>query len=341
MEDLSRELKELLLELGVICIGKGVQKTPNYTLYHFNLVDINQFNQIEKKAKFISAYLHKDITVKKSDIGHFALAVPNEKTNIVNFYDNDFNILFGKDKTKNEIFVGVDDNGKPITINIEQMPHILVSGCTGSGKSVAINGIICSLLRNSKPNDIEFVMIDTKRVELSPYRKLKGNAYCDVSTTFQEAIESLDDVCEQIELRYKLMEEHGLRKLPNNFSRIVVVIEELGDLMAVSQKAVEKYIIKIAQLGRACGVHLVIATQRPSSKVVTGEIKANIACRLALQTTSMLESRIILDHNGAEALRGKGDAILKLPTSSTEIHLQCPMITDEQILKTIENYIGD
>ena len=340
MSNLSKEIKELMMELGVTCLEKKVQQTPAYILYHYNLADISQLSQVEKKAKFLSAYLHKDIIVKKSDIGHFAFAIPNEENTLLNFYDKDFNILFNKNRMKNEIFVGIDDTGKPITVNLENMPHILVAGTTGSGKSVAINNTICSLLRNSEMYDISFYMIDTKRVELSLYKKL-GKSICRVATDFQDGIELLSEACEQMEQRYKYMEENGLRKLPDTLGKIVVVIEELGDLMIVSKKAVEKYVVKIAQLGRACGVHFIIATQRPSADVVTGGIKANIGCRLALKTTSMIESRIILDKKGAESLRGKGDGLFKIPTSNEEIHLQCPMITDEQILKTIKNYIGE
>lgn len=341
MSNLSKEIKELFLELGMPCIEKEVSNSPSYTMFHYNLADISQLNQVEKKVKFISAYLHKDIIVKKSSIGHFALAIPNDVKEIVDFYNKDFDILFGKEKTKNKAFVGVDDSGKPVMVGLDEMPHLLIAGCSGSGKSVALNGIICSIIRNSEPEDIEFVMIDTKRVELSQYRALEERVFCEIATNSQEAIESLESVCEEIDERYQMLESMGLRKIPNEFSRVVVVIEELGDLMDASKNVIEKYLKKIARLGRACGVHLIIATQRPSAKVVTGEIKANIGCRIALQTTSMLESRIILDHNGAETLKGKGDAILKLPTGTDEIHLQCPMITDEQILKTIKNYIGD
>ena len=134
--------------------------------------------------------------------------------------------------------------------------------------------------------------------------------------------------------------DNGVKEYLTDFTKSYYqkLVEEIKEFGLI---ALEKYLKKIARLGRACGVHLIIATQRPSAKVVTGEIKANIGCRIALQTTSMLESRIILDRNGAETLKGKGDAILKLPTGTDEIHLQCPMITDEQILKTIKNYIGD
>lgn len=338
--NLGNNIRELMTELGVPCIQKDVQESPSYITFHYNLIDINQLGQVEKKIKFLSAFIHKDITYKKSDKFHFALAVPKEGRNKVDFYDKKFDNLFDRENKMYDMFVGVDDNGNPVTINIDDMPHILVAGTTGSGKSVAINTLICSLLRNSNSLRIDFVMIDTKRVELSLYRELTEDL-CQVATDFNEAIQLLDGVCDHIDLVYKFMEEKKLKKSPPEFGKKVVVIEELNDLMIVSKKAVEKYIVKIAQLGRACGVHLIIATQRPAVETVTGAIKANIGCRLALQTTSSVDSRNILGHKGAESLRGKGDGLLKLPTTADEIHIQCPFITDEEINKTIKDFLEE
>ncbi|MBQ5773571.1 MAG: DNA translocase FtsK [Acetobacter sp.] len=181
-------------------------------------------------------------------------------------------------------------------------------------------------------------MIDTKRVELSPYKQIGEK--CEVATSFERGVQILKEVCYQIDARYELMEKFGYRTMPNNLYRVIVVIEELSDLMMASKKAVEKHIVKIAQLGRACGVHLIIATQRPTVDVVTGQIKANIGCRFALKTTSAIDSRNILDKSGAEKLSGKGDCLLKLPETTDEIHLQCPYISDKDIEKTIKNYSG-
>ena len=204
-----------------------------------------------------------------------------------------------------------------------------------------LNSVICSILRSSKRLEEdakpEFYMIDTKRVELSHYKGLGGN--CKIATDIPTAIEYLADACDEIDARYITMEEYGEKLMPENVYRKFVIIEELGDLMMGSRGIVEKYIVKIAQLGRACGVHLIIATQRPTVDVVTGSIKANIGCRFALQTTSAIDSRNILGHNGAERLRGKGDCLLKLPTMADEIHLQCPYISDKDIQKTIKEFL--
>ena len=341
---MEKEIKGLLYELEIPVIQRSVQKSPTYTVIHYDLVDIKQLTQVEKKVKFLSAYLHKDILYRKSNISHFALAVPNEEARIVDFYDKEYNFIFNKKFSKpRNIFAGIDENNIPQVINLDELPHILVSGTTGSGKSAMLNSIICSILRSSlhlnEEEKPEFYMIDTKRVELSPYKKLGKK--CNVATNFEDAITLLDSIYNIIDARYKHMEKYGEKNIPPYIYRIIVVIEELGDLMLLSKKSVEKYIVRIAQLGRACGVHLVIATQRPTVDVVTGHIKANIGCRFALQTTSAIDSRNILGKNGAELLKGKGDCLLKLPNKSDEIHLQCPYITDEDIVKCIKKFMGE
>lgn len=237
-----------------------------------------------------------------------------------------------------KIFAGVDvSNGQAIILDLDELPHILVAGTTGSGKSVMLNSIICSLLKTCPPYSVEFTMIDTKRVELSPYKQL-NKELCRVATDSETGIDYLKDICDDIDARYRMMEKKGLRKAPENYYREIVIIEELGDLMYDSKRQIEPYIVKIARLGRACGIHLILCTQRPTVDVVTGEIKANIGCRFALQTTSYTDSMNILGHSGAELLKGKGDCLLKLPTSANELHIQCPYISDSDIDKIIKNY---
>ena len=337
---MEREIKELLYELGIPVIQRARKESPNCISLHYDLVKIDQLSQLEKKVKFLSAYLHKDIVYQRSDIAHFSLRLPKEKE-IVGFYDDKYNYVFNKKIVKElDLFMGVDNDNTPRVFNLDDMPHILISGTTGSGKSVMLNSLICSILRNSnKNNKPTFTMIDTKRVELSQYKKLGSD--CKIATTPIKAIELLEEACFRIESRYELMEKNGWRTIPDNHFRHIVIIEELGDLMLSSKGSVERYIVKIAQLGRACGVHLIIATQRPTVNVVTGAIKANIGCRIALQTTSAIDSRNILGHNGAEKLRGKGDCLLKLPNQSNEIHLQCPYISSLDIERAIKEFGED
>ena len=174
---MEKELKELLYELGIIVIQKAKNTSPTYTTIHYDLADIKQLTNAEKKVKFLSAYLHKDILFRKSNIAHFALAVPNDTSKNVKFYDNEYDYIFNKKfSNPRNIFAGIDENNIPQVINLDDMPHILVAGTTGSGKSVMLNSIICSILRNSnKLNKPKFSMIDTKRVELSLYKKIYKN----------------------------------------------------------------------------------------------------------------------------------------------------------------------
>lgn len=336
---MEQEIKSLLYELGIPVIQREKIVAPNCVSIHYDLVKIEHLAQVEKKVKFLSAYLHKDIVYQKSEIAHFSLRLPREDDKFVKFYDEEYDYIFNKKLTKDrDIFMGVDNNNVPRVFNLDDMPHILIAGTTGSGKSVMLNNIICCLLRNAKKEcRPSFTMIDTKRVELSMYRNLPD---CDIATTAEQAVELLEGVCYRLESRYAMMESQGIRKISSDYFRHIVVIEELGDLMMATNGAVEKYIVKIAQLGRACGVHLIVATQHPVVRVITGAIKANISCRIALQVTSGIDSRNILGHNGAEKLKGKGDCLLKLPDKANEIHLQCPLVTDSDITRAINAFIG-
>lgn len=330
---MEQEIKKLFYELGIPVFLKKTQESPNCITYHYEVGDIKSLGQVEKKVKMISAFLNEEIVYKKSNTSHFALSVPKTSTNMVKLQDKRFKGVFdGSFK----FLAGLDDDNNPYIIDLDKIPHILVAGTTGSGKSVLLNSIICSLLKQ-KNYKLSFAMIDTKRVELSPYKQL-GNDWCSVAVNAIDAIEMLKDVCDNLDARYSLMEANGWRQMPDNYYREIVVIEELGDLMMVSKCVVEKFIVKLAQLGRACGIHLIIATQRPTVDVVTGAIKANIGCRFALQTTSAIDSRNILGHNGAERLRGGGDCLLKLPDRADEIHIQCPFVSDKDIDGIIKSF---
>jgi S-DNA-T family DNA segregation ATPase FtsK/SpoIIIE len=289
---------------------------------------------------FIEEYLKikiKPCNIKNYDFGFYIYDIKDEK--IVNFNDKQFEFIFNKSLcNRNDIFFGVtkDKLSFPIIENIKDLPHILIAGTTGSGKSVSLNSIICSILKSCdhiKPN---FVMIDTKIVELSMYKNLPN---CQIATNVEDALELLEDVDIEIDARYRVMERNNEKIIPDYMSRKIVIIEELADLMLTSKKVVEKYIVRIAQLGRACGVHLIVATQRPTVNVITGLIKANIGCRLALRTTSSIDSRVILDEIGAEDLNGAGDCLLKLPNKNNVLHIQCPYISDDDIKNVIDDFI--
>ena len=338
MEDNKEALKviaDIYGQLGLHIMERKTIISPNLITIHYDIHNIERLYEAKNKLKFVSAYLHCDMIFDKSPIAHFSIKIPVTKNKSVLFSDSKYSHLFKKPFT---IFAGVDDSNKPVAIHLNKTPHILIAGTTGSGKSVMMNSAICSILNSATKDMVEFYMIDTKRVELSFYRRLDGN--CRIATEVEDAVKYLQIVCNEIDERYKIMEASYLKEIPEEFKKVIVVIEELGDLMYSSRKTVEPFIIKIARLGRACGVHLIVATQRPTVDVITGEIKANIGCRFALQTTSSVDSRNILGHNGAEKLRGQGDCLLKLAVLPDELRVQCPKIDDDDILNTIKEFNG-
>lgn len=333
IKDLLKVIVDVYGQLGLHLLERKVVVSPNLVTVHYDIHNIERLMEAKNKLKFVNAYLHCEMEFDKSTIAHFSIKIPVKKHKEVLFGDSKYSHIFDKPFS---IFAGVDNSNKPVAIHLKKTPHILIAGTTGSGKSVMMNSAICSILNSSTKEDVEFYMIDTKRVELSFYRRLGDS--CRTATDVDDAVKYLQIVCREIDERYKIMEESYLKEIPKDFKRIIVVIEELGDLMYSSKKTVEPFIVKIARLGRACGVHLIIATQRPVVSVVTGEIKANIGCRFALQTTSSIDSRNILGHNGAETLKGKGDCLLKLAVLPNELRIQCPKITDTDILNAIKNF---
>lgn len=244
--------------------------------------------------------------------------------------------------------LGKNMYGKIIMPDLTKMPHLLIAGTTGSGKSVCINTIICSLLLRNSPDEVQFIMIDPKMVELSGYNGIP-HLIMPVITDMRLAMESLENVVDIMEGRYaKLMatgtrnidsynklEDESIAKMP----RIVVIIDEMADLMMTNDKEVEDYIIRIAQKARACGIHLVVATQRPERTVITGLIKANIPSRIAFMVRAKVDSRIILDEAGAEKLLGRGDMLYLPVGQSAPERIQGCWIDDDSIEKIVEHLI--
>jgi len=219
--------------------------------------------------------------------------------------------VFNESRAKLPLALGKNRTGEPIIVDLAAMPHLLVGGATGSGKSIMLQTIINSLLINEK-QFINFALIDPKRVEFSYYNSL-SQLYGPVARDVDGAMSLLERLVAEMENRFAKLEKAGVRDINSYKGRmpyIVVVIDELADLMMVSKKSTQGYICRLAQKSRACGIHLIIATQRPSVDVVTGLIKANFPARLSCQVSSAIDSRILLDRNGAERLSGNGDAII-------------------------------
>jgi DNA segregation ATPase FtsK/SpoIIIE, S-DNA-T family len=295
----------------------------------------------------------KDIRIEapipgKSLIG---IEVPNRKIATVSFRDvvehqpnNHGHIL--------QVPLGKDVNGNVIAADLTKMPHLLIAGSTGSGKSVAINGIITSILLHAKPSQVKLMLIDPKKVELGVYNGIP-HLLSPVVSEPKKAARALQKVVSEMENRYELFAKFGQRKIStyNDFVAknnrenetkiqpmpyIVVIVDELADLMMTVSNDVEAAIIRLAQMGRAAGIHMILATQRPSVDVITGLIKANVPSRIAFAVSSGIDSRTIIDTNGAEKLLGRGDMLFLPIDSNTPIRVQGAFISDKDVSRVVK-----
>lgn len=283
----------------------------------------------------------------KSTIG---IEVPNKHREDVFLGDILRSSLAPKPKKDLNIVIGKDISGKLVSIDLNKLPHLLVAGTTGSGKSVCLNAMIASLVLNLSPEEVRFIMIDPKMVELTLFEDIP-HLLMPVIKDARKATKSLSWVIQEMEARYEAVsqlkcrdfrsynekvEEHYHKEGYNKMPYLVVFIDELADLMMVSGKDLEDAITRISQKSRAVGIHLVMATQRPSVDVITGLIKANCPARIAFHVAQKTDSKIILDMNGAESLLGKGDMLYKSPTSADLARIQAPFISEEEIEKIVD-----
>jgi S-DNA-T family DNA segregation ATPase FtsK/SpoIIIE len=279
----------------------------------------------------------------KSAVG---VEVPNQRPDFVTL--GDIYREFPKTAGPLMVWLGKDISGKPVYTDIGKLPHLLIAGTTGSGKSGCVNCLVSSILLHSTPEQVRMIMIDPKKVELSHYDRIP-HLLVPVVTNMKDAAGVLYNIVKEMEDRYELMELEHARNLPEmNKARarrgerslpyIVVVIDELADLMMISPQEVEDHVIRLAQKSRAVGIHLIVATQRPSADVITGMIKANIPSRIAFAVSSQIDSRVILDVNGAEALLGMGDMLFKPLGSSNLQRVQGAYITEEEIAVLVNHW---
>ncbi|MBI2018329.1 DNA translocase FtsK [Candidatus Daviesbacteria bacterium] len=271
------------------------------------------------------------------------IEVPNRSLEIVGLKGILGSDEMGKYKSKLAVALGRDTSSKPMIVDLDKMPHVLVAGTTGSGKSVLLNAIIGSLLFRNSPDELKIIMIDPKRVELTNYNGVP-HLLTPVITEPEKILSSLKWAMAEMERRYKLFQSVGVRNISgyNELSGfqalpyIVIIVDELADLMMFAPVEIEDAITRIAQLARATGMHLVVATQRPSVDVITGLIKANIPCRIAFNVSSMVDSRVILDGPGAEKLLGRGDMLFLPPDASKPMRIQGVLVQDEEINNLIK-----
>ena len=340
----SRRLAETLTSFGVDATPGDVIHGPSVTRYEFVLDQGVKLSKITNLADDIALALGATgvrIAPIPDKISVVGIEVPNKQVTPVLIRDVVESRDFTEHKSHTAFAVGRDIGGQNIVGNIEKLPHVLIAGTTGSGKSVCTNSLIISLLYKSTPDEVRFIMVDPKMVELAPYNGIP-HLLIPVVTDPKKAAGALQWAVFEMMKRYKTFSEHGVKKLEeyNRLAKasedletmpsIVVVIDELADLMLVAAKEVEESICRVAQMGRAAGMHLVIATQRPSADVITGLMKANIPSRIAFAVASSLESRIILDTTGAEKLVGKGD-MLYAPLGESKIRAQGCFISPEEI----------
>ncbi|MDQ6970981.1 MAG: DNA translocase FtsK 4TM domain-containing protein [Mariprofundus sp.] len=275
------------------------------------------------------------------------IEIPNESREMVLLHQIFSSAEFANKKISLPLALGVDISGKPVVADLAKMPHLLVAGTTGSGKSVAVNAMICSILMNKTPQELRLILVDPKMLELSVYDDIP-HLLTPVVTNPAKAAKALNWAVFEMERRYQLMSEARVRNLEGYnkavektegveaMPQIVIIIDELADLMMVAGKEVEQSICRIAQKARAAGLHLILATQRPSVDVITGLIKANLPSRLSFQVSSKIDSRTILDQMGAEQLLGHGDSLfLSGGRELTRVH--CAFVSDAEVIDLVEH----
>ena len=338
-------LEKILLDFGVEGKIKKVSKGPVVTLNEFEPaagIKVSKIiNLSEDIARNTSSESARISTIPgRNTIG---IELPNSFRENVYLSEIISHNSFLKKESKLPIALGKSISGLPIVGDLTSMPHLLIAGTTGSGKSVCINTIILSLLYKHPPDKCKFILIDPKMLELSTYEGIP-HLLCPVITEAKKAASVLGWVVKEMESRYRLMTREGVRNIDGYNSKhkismpyIVVIVDEMSDLMLVAGKEIENYIQKLSQMARAAGIHIIMATQRPSVDVITGTIKANFPTRISFQVTSKIDSRTILGEQGAEQLLGKGD-MLFMSSANRMIRIHAPFVSEEEIEK-INNHI--
>ena len=341
----EKTLEKILLDFGVEGNIKKVSRGPVVTLNEFEPaagIKVSKIiNLSEDIARNTSSESARIATIPGSNT--IGIELPNSSRENVYLSEIISSTNFLKKEIKLPIALGKSISGIPIVEDLTSMPHLLIAGTTGSGKSVCINTIILSLLYKHTPEKCKFILIDPKMLELSTYEGIP-HLLCPVITEAKRAASVLGWVVKEMESRYRLMTREGVRNIDGYNSKhklpmpyIVVIVDEMSDLMLVAGKEIEGYIQKLSQMARAAGIHIIMATQRPSVDVITGTIKANFPTRISFQVTSKIDSRTILGEQGAEQLLGKGD-MLYMSSANKIVRIHAPYVSENEIEK-INNFL--
>lgn len=357
IKDNAKRLEAVLNDFDIIAKVREAHVGPSITQYELEVKSGTKMSKIKALSSEVAlALAATDVRIQapipgKSTVG---IEIPNKVAVGVSF--KEMMAVFPKDKMDNKLTValGKDIMGNPKYMEINKTPHLLIAGSTGSGKSVCVNGIISTILMRAKPDEVKLIMVDPKKVELSMYNCIP-HLLMPVITDPKKASAALQKVVDEMMKRYDLFEESKTKNIEgyNNYLRnknknlpqesqipllpyMVVIIDELADLMVVAKKEVEDSIMRITQMARAAGIHLIVATQRPSTDVITGVIKANIPSRISFAVSSQIDSRTILDTGGAEKLLGKGDMLYDPMGSSTLTRIQGAFISEEEVSKIVD-----
>ncbi len=358
----AERLEQVLGSFRVDATVCGSTVGPSVTLYELEVASGTRMNKVTTLSQEIAAALRaKSIRIIAPIPGRatIGIEVPNAKRRIVRFSELIHKQAYDKKFAALPLFLGMDAEGQPVVEDLARMPHLLIAGQTGAGKSVCINTIIASLLLTRSPHDVQMIMIDPKMVELQMYSDVP-HQMCPVVTDMKQATRVLEWAVEKMEGRYELFKdanvrnikgynalgEKGLRermgadfneeRTPRYVPYILLVIDEMADLMMVSKKEAEQAITRLAQKSRAVGIHVIVATQRPSTDVITGVLKGNLPTRIAFTVASKIDSRVILDTQGAEKLLGFGDMLYNPPQSSALKRVQGALVEDHELQAVVD-----
>ncbi len=345
IENLLHKLKQFKIEGDVVATYSG----PVVTTFEFKpAANIKVSKILTLQDDLAMALKAQTIRIQAPIPGKdvVGIEIPNKESETIYLREILETKLFQTASSPLTMVVGKDIVGNPFVTDLKKLPHLLIAGTTGSGKSVGINAMLVSLLYRNSPDDLKFLMIDPKMLEFSIYNDIP-HLLTPVITQAKQAIMALANMVLEMERRYKLMSKTKTKNIENYnekakkegyepFPYIVIIIDELADLMMTSGKDVEFYIARLAQMARASGIHLIVATQRPSVDVVTGLIKANLPSRMSFKVGQKIDSKVILDSTGADSLLGRGDMLFTPPGTSSLVRLHAPFVTEEEIEKIVD-----